>query len=195
MLHVMHPSFAELFTEFDGRSVEPFRRVAELLPQTSASLVQLVRWLSQLEPADAASKAETPVAAEVGATWVVKHFLEQGVATDQQTARMLCGLLDRLVAQDAVLHVLQCLPFLNLELPPGQARALSESLHRHRLHKSAFVRAWSYNGLALLAIGTPTDRAQVMQLLKQASTGESAAVKARIRHALHALEKAAPQNP
>ena len=53
--------------------------------------------------------------------------------------------------------------------------------------RRTFVRAWAYNGLGVLAVCNPELRAEVERLFDRAAETETAAVKARIRHARAAL--------
>jgi len=53
----------------------------------------------------------------------------------------------------------------------------------------AFVRAWAYNGLGVLAAGNPDLRGEVEALFDEAAERETAAVRARIRHARAALDR------
>jgi hypothetical protein len=169
-------SIEALFEEYDGRSVEPFRLAAEVLPSTQATLVELIALAS-----DASDSVE------IGASWVVKHLMENGLAAEASVGDELRHLLETLRRDEALLHVLQCLPYLELQLSTKPATSLFETLGQLTASKNAFVRAWAYNGLGLLAGGVPSYRAQVEALFGQATEHETPAVKARIRHASRAL--------
>ena len=167
-----------LFRSFDGKSVEPFRKAAAGLPPTQGTLHDLVI---------RASDGGRPM--EIGSTWVLKHLLENGVTADESLAPELQGLLSTLNEDEARLHVLQCLPHVDLDVRAGRAAALFGTLLGLKGARNAFVRAWAYNALGLLAARSPGHRARVENLFAQAADSESAAVRARIRHASRLLAK------
>ena len=86
---------------------------------------------------------------------------------------------------DALLHVLQTLPFV--ELPSDSLEwlhgRLSELLERD--HK--FVRAWTFNAFGLLATADSRYRDEVVAMFEEAARSEPASVRARVRHAAKAL--------
>ena len=176
-----------VFESYDGRSVDPFRRVAEAVPAEPATLATLVDLCR-----GGRGRAAPAPAVQVGATWVLKALLEDGVAPDVATTRALLELPPRLTADDARLHVLQVWP--RLALPdPGRAagrRALEAAWDAARGlvdTRKTFVRAWAYNALGVLCAALPDRRREVEALYAHAAANEPASVRARVRHALRDL--------
>ena len=162
---------ADTLRRHDGKRVAPFRSVAEAMrdaPENSLS-----------ELLDLAASDEMEL--QIGATWVLRHFAERGTVLRGPQAAKLLRLLGRPVEPDALLHILQTLPHMEIEAEPqGALRDALLALIRHR---RAFVRAWAYNGLGVLAAQDPSLRHEVETLFDRAARSETAAVKARIRHA------------
>ena len=155
---------------YDGKRVAPFRTVAEAVREIPGHAIpELLELAASDEPA-----------LQVGATWVIKHLAERGSAPTGRQAALAIDLLERVRAPDAVLHLLQTLPYV--EIPADQLAALRRTLHRLTGSKRAFVRAWAYNGLGVLAGGNPDLREEIEGLLDAAAARETAAVRARIRH-------------
>ncbi len=165
---------AERLREFDGRSVEPFRDVAAMLPATPETLAVLV---------DVAGEREE--ALQIGATWVLKHLLEQGCQPPDDLGAAVVALLRSTRAPDAQLHLLQVLP--RVEVPAASRRSLQSSLARLIGSPKTFVRAWAYNGYAVLGAASPAARRRALALYDRVESGEAASVRARIRHARKAL--------
>ena len=173
---------AAILRSYDGKRVAPFREVAETLSEGpgrgNGSIGHLV-----------ALAASEEAALQTGATWVLKYLAERGVAPRGGEAVALLQLLRRPLASDALLHLLQTLPQMDLaaELPAGEEGALYRALLRLIESDRGFVRAWAYNGLGLLAARSAALRDEVEALFSLAEKTETAAVKVRIRHARGAL--------
>ncbi|MYA41568.1 MAG: hypothetical protein F4Z31_07440 [Gemmatimonadetes bacterium] len=169
---------------YDGKRVAPFREVAEALLERpgrgNGSIGHLV-----------ALAASEETALQTGATWVLKYLAERGVAPRDGEAVALLRLLRRPLASDALLHLLQTLPHMDLaaDLPAGEEGTLHRALLRLIESDRVFVRAWAYNGLGLLAVRNAALRAEIEGLLRRAERTETAAVKVRVRHARAALRR------
>lgn len=162
---------AATLRSYDGKRVAPFRAVAEAVGDAPE------RGLPQL--LDLAADEEPEL--QVGATWVIKHLAERGSAPSGRLAGKVIDLLGRLEAADAVLHLLQTLP--HMEIPADRREGLRRNLDRLIGSGHAFVRAWAYNGLGVLAAGDPGIRSEVEAVFDEAAERETAAVRARIRRA------------
>ena len=160
---------------YDGKRVAPFRAVAEAV--RDAPEVPLGHLL------DLAASEEMQL--QVGATWVLKHLAERGTVPRGEQAAELVDLLGRAAAPDATLHVLQTLQYI--DIPGGRERVLKRELLTLVRSKRAFLRAWAYNGLGVLAARDPAIRAEVTALFDRAVEKEGAAVRARIRRARKAF--------
>lgn len=172
---------AATLRSYDGKRVAPFREVAEAVRDAPEGAVDRLL--------DIAASDETVL--QVGATWVLKYLAERDVApSDGQAARLL-RLLNRPLASDALLHLLQTLPHMDLaaDLPAGEVRALHRALLQLIESDRVFVRAWAFNGLGLLAARDPALLDEVDRLFSQAEETESAAVRARIRYARAAIRR------
>ena len=156
---------------YDGKRVAPFRSVADAVrDMPDRGIPQLLDLAASDEPA-----------LQVGATWVIKCLAELGDAPTGKQAALAIDLLDRVQAPDAVLHLLQTLPYM--EIPADRQAGLRRTLNRLVGSTRAFIRAWAYNGLGVLAKGNPNLRKEVGALFDAVAERETAAVKARIRHA------------
>jgi len=168
------PYVSRMFT-FDGRSVEPFRQIADELLRNPESIDQML--------ALAHTSHETAVA--IGTTWIVKDLLERGVEPPDDLAIAIIDLLGAVEAADARLHLLQILPFVSLTAE--QAQRLESLLLPTLEDRNTFVRAWGYNALGLVASAEPSLRKAVLERLEQASQSEKASVRVRIRKARQRL--------
>jgi hypothetical protein len=158
---------------WDGRDVRPFQDVAEALPATADNVAALL-----------ALARRDDAALQVGATWVLKHWLEQGCVLDRRASGRMAALLERELDWGAALHVLQALS--RLDLSDARWGRLPQMLERRLDSPRPFVRAWAYNGLGLAAARNPDLRPRVEALFEQAMADEPASVRARIRSARRA---------
>ena len=120
--------------------------------------------------------------AAVGASWLLKRFLEQGGSLNSRTCHDICRSTPALRHWAARLHVLQCLPFLDIQ---AEDRKTLEPFVRDGLSDDrAFVRAWSYNGLNELSMRFPDLQEETRLILEMAMRDEAPSVKARVRNIL-----------
>lgn len=160
---------------FDGKHITPFQEAAQALPATTSTLAMLC---------DLALTEESNI--EVGTTWLLKHFLEQQVPANETIASQTIMLIARVQQPESRLHLLQSLPYINI--PIVAEAELHQILKQHITAKHKFVRAWSYNGLGLLARQNSHYRAEILALFAEAQKKEAASIKARIRKATKLLE-------
>ncbi len=172
---------AATLRSYDGKRVAPFRAVAEAVRGAPESAVPVLLDLAVSDEA----------ALQVGATWVVKYLAERGDAPCGEAAERVIDLLERVGEPDAVLHLLQTLP--HVEIPADRRARLGRALKRLIRSERVFIRAWAYNGLGLLAVADPARRPEVEALFDAAEATESAAVKVRIRRARAGLAPAGGQ--
>lgn len=162
---------AETLRSYDRKRVAPFRAVAEAVRGAPEGAV----------PQLLALAASDEAALQVGATWVVKYLAERGNPPRGEAAARVVGLLERVSEPDAVLHVLQTLP--HLEIPADRRETLASTLKHLTRSPRALIRAWAYNGLGVLAAADPALRREVETLFDAAEATESASVRVRIRYA------------
>ncbi|MCG8455582.1 MAG: hypothetical protein MI919_04820 [Holophagales bacterium] len=172
----MSPSpYAQRMSAFDGRSVEPFRAIAdELVGKAEAISEMLGLARSSHEPAVA-----------IGTTWIVKDLLERGADPPEGLAGAVIELLGAVEPADARLHLLQCLPLAPISA--SEARRLEPLLSPLLEDRNTFVRAWAYNALGLAAEAEPALRETVLERLERAAKSEKASVRVRIRKARERL--------
>ncbi|MEM7538803.1 MAG: hypothetical protein AAF639_41975 [Chloroflexota bacterium] len=115
-------------------------------------------------------------------TWMLKHFQENGVVFSTEQTDALLGLFEYAMHWEAKLHLLQMMPMW--VIPAARQDALYAVLTGYLDDRKGkkFVRAWAYNGLAVLADQYPEWRVDVMALLARGREEEAASVKARIRN-------------
>ncbi|MCQ3804119.1 MAG: hypothetical protein OXC98_07770 [bacterium] len=116
------------------------------------------------------------------ATWLLKRHLELGNSLSPGGSR---GILRALSDQEhwvSKLHVLQCLPYL--DIPEDESIGLEQFLDSCLESDNKFLRAWAYNGFNELALRFPRYREEVDRMLTRAGDSEAASVRARIRNIL-----------
>lgn len=153
--------------KWDGKSAADIALVFESHrgdPEFASDLIRLIR------------KAEL----QTGATWLLKAWMEADNRCSARQCHRIYGMLDKLSAWEAKLHVLQCMPYM----PVAKAsKERVECFLRTTLSDSnKFVRAWTYNGWYLLAERFPEYKKEVEQFFEMAMRDEAASVKARIRN-------------
>ncbi|QEG37813.1 hypothetical protein [Bythopirellula goksoeyrii] len=117
------------------------------------------------------------------ATWVLKCLQERGVSFNASQHNQLLNLLHKVAPWEAKLHLLQMLP--QLRVTSQQAEPLFQTIAGFLdSEDNKFVRAWSYNGLIVLATQHRKLRKKVASLIAEGQQEEAASVKARIRKAL-----------
>jgi len=121
---------------------------------------------------------------ETGATWLIKHQLENKLTRiDHAQTLKLTHLFPELSGWEARLHCLQIFPFI--DLPREGAELILQFVLACSQDDNKFVRAWAYSGLHQLALAHPQYRDQARVVLETAQESERAAsVKVRLRRAL-----------
>ena len=151
---------------WDGKSVDVITDVYRRYSTEDRFLADLVGFL----------KNES---VQRGASWLLKHALEDGKQLDGRMTGSLFGHLSGLTYWETRLHVLQCLSCLKI----SQARLpqVESFLRRCLEDNNKFVRAWAYNGFDVLARQYPQYREEADSFFAMAMRDEAASVKARIR--------------
>ena len=117
-----------------------------------------------------------------GATWLLKHHLEQGVSLDADIIEQLYAQLPLFESWQAKLHILQSIPFM--PIPATQKNQVEAFLRSCLIDTNKFVRAWAYNGFHELSLQHPEYREESRQFLDMALRDEAPSVKARVRNIL-----------
>lgn len=158
---------------YDGKHKDVLEAIAAKLSPDAA----VIRDLTTLAKRDDAKL-------RAGATWLLKHFQERGVTFSAKQSDALLALLGEVSHWEAQLHLLQIFPTLTLS-DQGKAalyRLLTGGDYLQAPNK--FVRAWTYNALAVLAARFPDLRGKVAPLLISAQEDEAASVRARLRRVM-----------
>ena len=116
---------------------------------------------------------------QIVATWLLKRRLEETGSITPVVTRQLVASLSLLKPWEARLHVLQGVPYLEIEAEskPAVERFLRDNLS----DPNKFVRAWAYGGMDVLATQYPEFADEVRTLFDWAMMNEAPSVKARIR--------------
>ena len=154
--------------KFDGKDTEPLEKFSSSVSPDAERVSLLIDFLHKSEQQSQA------------ASWILKRWWESGWQFSVQQSKQLIVVL--LQAQDwqLRLHLLQLLS--GLAIAESQHRELYYHLRYNLEDKNKFVRAWTYNGLAVVAKQYPQYRDEVVQLFELAIKDEAASVKARIRN-------------
>lgn len=123
------------------------------------------------------------VESQRAATWLLKKHLEAGNSLTYAECRTVFDVLSDQDHWESKLHVLQCLPYLDIR--EDDRVSLEEFLDACIRSEKKFVRAWAYNGFNELSMRFPRYREKVDDMLAQASESEAASVRARIRNILN----------
>ena len=117
-----------------------------------------------------------------GASWLLKHHLEQGHQLEPALTRQIYAAVSALKNWVTRLHILQCMPYLKID---ASVKSEVENFLRKSIRdKNKFVRAWAYNGFYELAWAFPEYREETLGLLNSALQKEAASVQARVRQIL-----------
>lgn len=162
--------------QFDGKNLDSLAEIATANEPTESAVNDLLDIVKV-----GASRQQ------IAATWVLKHWIESGLQlTERQVTTWLDSLPD-LAHWESVLHTLQVLP--EVLIPAASAVPLYHFLKCHLVDDNKFIRAWTYNGLDVLAQHYPEYRGETEQLLHLALRDEPASVRARVRQIFRAREK------
>jgi len=159
--------------EFDGKSsvtVESIKRSTEVSPALLGELVEIT------------GVDDTNM--QIGATWLLRAYLEEGAQLDTEQVGRFGGLLIHLHDGFARLHVCQ---FTHLILiPTAQAEAFAEFFRACLRSKNTFLRAWAPSGFWRLAEQHPQYQTEARALIEEALGDPAPSVRARARKVLAA---------
>ncbi|MEO9459291.1 MAG: hypothetical protein ABJE63_15710 [Lentilitoribacter sp.] len=132
-------------------------------------------------------KIATHVPCSEGATWLIKHALEQKAELNDDQIYWFCELIKGALPWQSILHILQILPFIIV--PKEHMHEMMVFVRDNTEHENKFVRAWAYNGLYEIATTYDEYRDGLVVVLETAEGTEPPAVKARIRNIKKAITK------
>ncbi|NJN79212.1 MAG: hypothetical protein HC797_01335 [Anaerolineales bacterium] len=116
---------------------------------------------------------------QVGATWILKRWLEEGVPQVERLAANLVRLLKDATYWEVQLHLLQMLALLRI--PARSLSVLKSLLPSMLMDDNKFVRAWALSVLAEIADQNEALRQDVIFTLHDAENDGNASVRARLR--------------
>jgi len=158
----------ESLRQFDGKRTVDLERLSDSLPRSDDSVARLLV---------VAEHDETTV--QVGATWILKRWLEEGVPHVERSAVHLVQLLTHATHWQARLHLLQMLA--SLCVPVESLSVLVKELSGLLMDDNKFVRAWALSALANVADQNDALRQDVNSTIEDAENDEAASVRARVR--------------
>jgi hypothetical protein len=124
-----------------------------------------------------------------GASWLLKHHLESGARLNYGEEKRILRMLPKLENWQSELHLLQILPYFTESL---DIITLKHYLITRLSHDNKFIRAWTYNGIFLLAEQNPEFRPEANKYFALAMQDEPASVKARLRQCFKKSNWAGP---
>lgn len=117
-----------------------------------------------------------------GATWLLKRYLESGHKVEARQVATLLNSLSTIEHWQSKLHVLQCLPYIQID--DATKNNVDVFLRNCLVEDNKFVRAWAYNGFYLISLQYPEYKEETRRYFDMAMRDEAPSVKARIRNLL-----------
>ena len=138
-------------------------------------------FLSLLEITEENSSLQTAT------TWLIKHQYDQKQSLPQEIIDQLLTTSMQLDHWEAKLHILQLLP--KVTIAQNTLNTVDQFVRKCLKDDTKFVRAWAYQGLYEVYKHIPEYEHELRLLCENALQTESAAIKARVRKVLAALDK------
>ena len=160
-------SLAQKISEWDGKSVDDLKVIFDLHHLEARFIDDLPSMLST-QPQ------------QKGATWLIKHALENRFKLTEAQISQLFASLVNLTDWESRLHALQC--FQYFQISKVNVPQVESFLRSGLDSKNKFVRAWTYSGFHTLAQQHPQFSGEVDLMLMDAAVNEAASVRARIRN-------------
>ena len=162
-------SIEQEIISWDGKSSSDLGAIYSRYKDNNAFVPQIVE-LSKQE------------ALQKGATWLLKHYLENGGVIDANQVSKMYKLLPNLNHWETKLHMLQCIPYMRIA--KAEKMDVETFLRKCLADSNKFVRAWAYNGFYEISSQYPEYKNETMQFFEMAMRDEAPSVKARIRNLL-----------
>jgi len=122
-----------------------------------------------------------------GASWLLKHHLEQKGKISAQVQQELTKHLKALDLWEARLHLLQIIPLI--KILPSTLLVWEDFVRANLDADNKFIRAWALQGLFELSLLRPELQQEVQFLCDKALQHEAASVQARVRKIVEKLQK------
>lgn len=120
-------------------------------------------------------------------SWLFNHHYEQKGQLKASMIERIYGNCGKLKDWEAILHVLQLLPFITLAME--QVETVELFIRKQVKHPNKMVRAWALNGLHVLMKYVPELKEELAFQCEQALYSEAPSVQARARNIMKALKK------
>ena len=161
-------SLIESLRHFDGKRTSDLERTSASMPRNDESVAELLA---------VAEHDDTTV--QVGATWILKRWLEEGVPQIERSAADLVRLLKHATYWEVRLHLLQMLA--RLHIPARSVSGLMSLLPSLLMDENKLVRAWALSVLAEIADQNEALRQDIITIILAAENDAAASVRARLR--------------
>ncbi len=152
---------------WDGKSIDDIQSIFDTHKLADSFVEELIK-LVALEDC------------QKGATWLLKRSFESGIDITPTLYSDCFNLLGELNNWESKLHVLQCLPYM--QIPKPYVGHLVDFLRELLTDQNKFVRAWAYNGMYEVSKQYPEFESETKRIFAMAMRDEAASVKARIRN-------------
>lgn len=159
----------EELTAFDGKALTILGEIEARHDQEKGYRNSLSTLASDPEPTIAS-----------GATWLIKHYLENGGSLTTYQIDQLLSSTPTLTDWMAQLHLCQSIKYL--DLTKDEAVILIPWLDILASHQRPFLRAWSLDALCYIARHHPAFRHNASVALEAAEKDKAASVRARARN-------------
>lgn len=158
-------SLHKAIIQWDGRSIDSVIEIYHRFNQDRGFTARLL-------------KLAADDATQIGATWLLKHHLENNprTAVDEKA---YFKLLFSATTWETKLHLLQCLAYVSIS--NAHKKPLDVCLRHAIADDNINVRAWAFNGFNELALSHQEYRKEVDAIFTDLLEQESASVKARVK--------------
>ena len=154
--------------DFDGKSIMSLKAIKSSFEVSTELLDELV----EIVGTDDANL-------QIGATWMIRAYLEDGAQLESQQVERLSGLLAAMKDGFGRLHVCQCMHLIRV--PDPLAESFADFFRTCLASKNTFLRAWAPSGFWRLADQHPRYEPEARALIEKALADPAASVRARAR--------------
>lgn len=158
-------------SRFDGRSIAELKSIKAVREHSSELLGELV---------DISGDEDKNM--QVGATWLLRAYLEEGASLSAGQLGRLVATLPAMSAGFARLHI--CQVMREIEVPPRHAEAFAGFFRACSQGENTFLRAWAPDGFWRLAEQHSQYEVEARALIEKSLTDAKASVRARARKIL-----------
>lgn len=158
----------EFLRKFDGKQTSELVRLSDSMSRNDDTVAQLLAL---------AEHEDTTV--QVGSTWILKRWLEEGVPQVEKSAANLVRLLMNAKDWEVRLHLLQMLA--STRIPERSLSELKGLLPYLLLDDNKFVRAWALSVLAETGDQSEALRQDVISTIQDAENDRAPSIRARVR--------------